>query len=65
MDGLEFYLDGQMKMPIVSYTNTYTTRKFEDIEKGFHKAEWRYVKNEIMAKGKDRAQINVRSIFCI
>lgn len=54
-------MDDEKKMSRTSFVNEYTTRRYENLSKGFHKVEWKYVKNNALSRGKDRAQINVSS----
>ncbi|KAL0480069.1 hypothetical protein AKO1_010943 [Acrasis kona] len=55
-DGLIFYVDSKVVLPLTSTTKEYTTVKYA-LTHGYHKLEWRYVKNAAISKGKDRAQV--------
>jgi hypothetical protein len=50
-------------MPRTSFVNVYSTRRYEDLSPGLHKVEWRYIKNDAISKGKDRAQISNIKVY--
>lgn len=61
-DGLKFYIDQELMKPLMSYTYGYLKATFP-LSQGYHKVEWKYVKNEHITRGKDRAYIRLIEIY--
>jgi len=56
-DGLEFYVDGWLEMPLTSFTPGFYTFS-TGITAGFHQLDWWYVKDFSFSSGEDAAFIN-------
>ncbi|KAL9651555.1 hypothetical protein ABK040_001500 [Willaertia magna] len=55
-DGLEFYIDDRQVLGRVSYVATESIKTFP-LTKGYHRLEWRYIKESTISSGKNRALI--------